>query len=69
MCAGCVMSAMAGATGLRSWLQTHNMSWLTPERLRRVTIALFVVAFAVSSVMIGGSAAPVAHAAAHAHHR
>jgi hypothetical protein len=33
------MSAMAGATGLRSWLQTHNM--------------------------IGGSAAPVAHAAAH----
>jgi hypothetical protein len=69
MCAGCVMSAMAGATGLRSWLQTHNMSWLTPERLKRITIALFVVAFALSSVMIGGSAVPVAHAAAHARHR
>jgi hypothetical protein len=60
------MSAMAGATGARSWLQTHNMSWLTPERLKRITIALFVVAFAFSSVMIGGSAAPVAHAASHA---
>jgi len=63
------MSAMAGATGARSWLQTHNMSWLTQERLKRITVALFVVAFALSSVMIGGSAAPVAHAAAHAPHR
>jgi hypothetical protein len=62
------MSAMAGATGARSWLQTHNISWLTPERLKRITIALFVVAFVLSSVMISGSSAPVAHAASHAHH-
>ena len=44
------------------------MSWLTPERLKRITIALFVLAFVMSSVMISGSSAPVAHAAAHAHH-
>jgi hypothetical protein len=66
MCAGCVMSAMAGP---RSWLQAHSFSWLRPERLKRITIALFGVAFALSSVMIGGSAAPVAHAASDAHHR
>jgi hypothetical protein len=62
------MSAMAGATGARSWLQTKNVTWLTPDRLKRITIALFVVAFMLSSVMIGGSSAPVAHAASHAHH-
>jgi hypothetical protein len=65
MCAGCVMAAMAGASGARSWLQAHHMSWLTPERLKRITIGLFVVAFVMSSVMISGSSAPAAHAAAH----
>jgi hypothetical protein len=60
MCAGCVMAAMAGASGARSWLQ--SVPWLTPARLKALTIALFVVAFAVSSVVLSGSGA-AAHAA------
>jgi hypothetical protein len=63
------MAAMAGASGTRSWLQAHHMSWLTPERLRAITIALFVAAFVLSSVAISGSGAPIAHAAVHAGHR
>jgi hypothetical protein len=58
------MAAMAGATGTRSWLQSQHMTWLTPARMRAFTIALFVVAFVVSSVALSGSGA--AHAA-HAH--
>ncbi len=55
------MAAMAGASGTRSWLQGHHMSWLTPSRLRAITIALFVLAFVISSVALSGSGA-VAHA-------
>ncbi|MEA2423284.1 MAG: hypothetical protein QOF55_2383 [Thermoleophilaceae bacterium] len=52
------MAAAAGATGVRSWLQTRHMTWLTPRRLRAATIAIMVVAFAVSSVGLGGSDKP-----------
>ena len=51
------MAAMAGASGARSWLQAHHLGWLTPRRLRAMTIAMFVAAFGVSSVGISGSAA------------
>ena len=41
------------------------MSWLTPRRLRAITITLFAVAAIVSSVGISGSSkpapAPVVH--------
>jgi hypothetical protein len=63
------MAATAGASGLRAWLQAQHLSWLTPRRMRAVTIGLVVAAFGVSSVGISGSgAAPHApqphHAAA-----
>jgi len=58
MCAGCVMAAMAGASGVRSWLQNHHMGWLTPKRLRAATAVLFVAAFGISSVGLSGSSAP-----------
>jgi hypothetical protein len=45
---------------VRSWLQAHHMTWLTPERLRAATIVLFVVAFGFSSLTLSGSA-PAAH--------
>ncbi len=64
MCAGCVMVAAAGASGVRSWLAAHRLSWLTPQRLRAATITLFVAAFVISSVGMSGSAAPPARAAA-----
>ena len=57
MCAGCVMAAAAGASGVRSWLQAQHVSWLTPQRLRAATVALFVAAFGFASVTISGSTA------------
>ncbi|MBE2315633.1 hypothetical protein DVA67_006575 [Solirubrobacter sp. CPCC 204708] len=54
MCANCAytasVSAAAGATGLRVWLQTRTWSWLTPRRLRRITIVSVIAAFAGATV-------------------
>ncbi len=36
------------------------MTWLTPKRLRALTVALFIAAFGVSSVGLSGSAKPAA---------
>jgi hypothetical protein len=44
------MTAAAGVTGLRAWLQARPWTWLTRRRLRRVTIAATVLAFAVVAV-------------------
>jgi hypothetical protein len=52
------MAAAAGASGVRSWLQAHHATWLTPRRLRAATIALFVAAFGVSSITLSGSTPP-----------
>jgi hypothetical protein len=49
---------MAGATGVRSWLQAHHLTWLTPRRMKAATIALFAVAALVASVGLSGSSAP-----------
>jgi hypothetical protein len=49
------MAAAAGATGLRSWLQAHHRSWLTPRRMRVVTLVLFALALGVSSIGLSGS--------------
>jgi hypothetical protein len=59
------MAAAAGASGVRSWLQAHHMTWLTPSRLRAATLALFVVAFGISSIGLSGSStASPSHATA-----
>ena len=49
------MTAAAGVTGLRAWVQNRAWPWLTPTRRRRATIAAFVVAVLVSSVSLSGS--------------
>lgn len=59
------MVAASAATGFRTWLQTHYFGWLTPKRIRALTITAMVAAGLVSTVGISGSSAPVAHAAAH----
>jgi hypothetical protein len=58
MCAGCIMAATAGASGVRAWLQARHLTWLTPRRMRAVTLALLVAAVAISSVGISGSTPP-----------
>lgn len=55
------MAAMAGASGVRAWLQAHHLTWLTPARLKAATAALFAAAVIVSSVGLSGSAHAQAH--------
>lgn len=66
MCSACAMAAAAGASGIRSWLQAHDLMWLTPARLRGATIALFVAAFGISAIGLAGSTPPRPHPAPHA---
>lgn len=65
------MMAASAATGFRSWLQNHHFGWLTPKRMRALTIGAMCAAGLVSTVGISGSTTPSA-AAAHrgvaAHH-
>jgi hypothetical protein len=49
------MAAASAATGFRSWLQTHNFTWLTPRRLRQLTIGVMCAAGLVSTVGFSGS--------------
>ncbi|HEV2980327.1 MAG TPA: hypothetical protein VGX51_02765 [Solirubrobacteraceae bacterium] len=55
MCAGCAITAASAATGFRSWLASHHFGWLTPRRLRALTIAAMSAATLVSTVGISGS--------------
>ena len=66
MCAGCAIAAAAGASGVRSWLQTRHLTWLTPKRMRAVTIALTILAVAIPSIGLGGSSKPPPHKTVHA---
>jgi hypothetical protein len=58
------MAAASAATGFRSWLQTHHFGWLTPRRLRSLTIGAMCAAGLVSTIGFSGSTAPT-HTAAH----
>jgi hypothetical protein len=62
------MVAGSAATGLRTWLQTHHFGWLTPKRMRALTLAAMCAAGLVSTVGISGSTPPSGHASAAAVH-
>lgn len=58
MCMQCMagaMTATAGATGIRAWLATRSYAWLTPRRLKAITIGLITVALVASMVLVRGS--------------
>jgi hypothetical protein len=58
MCVQCMMGAMtagAAASGTRSWLATRGWAWLTPVRLRRITMALVIIALLLSATVLSGS--------------
>jgi hypothetical protein len=61
MCAACALTAMAGASGARSWLQAHRPMWLTDEHLKKVTVAIFIVATFAGMMRFSGSTPPPAH--------
>jgi hypothetical protein len=57
------MVAASAATGFRTWLQSHRFGWLTPKRMRALTIAVMCAAGIVSTVGFSGSTPATAHAA------
>jgi hypothetical protein len=56
------MAAASAATGFRTWMQTHHFGWLTPRRMRSLTIGAMCAAGLVSTVGMSGSSAPAARA-------
>ena len=57
------MAAASAATGFRTWLQTHHFGWLTPRRMRALTISAMCAAGLVSTIGFSGSTPAVAGAA------
>jgi hypothetical protein len=57
------MAAASAATGTRTWLQTRGFTWLTPARLRALTIAVMSAAAIVSTIGFSGSTPPAKHSA------
>jgi hypothetical protein len=55
MCIGCAMTAASAATGFRTWLQSHHFGWLTPRRMRSLTIGAMCAAGLVSTIGFSGS--------------
>jgi hypothetical protein len=58
------MAAASAATGTRTWLQTHHFGWLTPRRLRALTIAAMSGAAIFSTIGLSGSTPPT-HPSSH----
>jgi hypothetical protein len=60
------MTAAAGATGARTWLQNSHATWLTPRRMKVATIGAVSAAFAVSTIGLSGSTPKPGQTAGHA---
>ena len=62
------MAAASAASGFRTWLQTHNLGWMTPKRMRALTIGAMCAAGLVATVGVSGSSPPTGHVASAAQH-
>jgi hypothetical protein len=58
MCVQCMASAMAAvgaASGTRAFIASRHFSWLTPRRLRLLTIVLLTAALLASAALVSGT--------------
>jgi hypothetical protein len=58
MCAQCMSTAMAAvgtASGLRAFVASRRFSWLSPGRMRALTIALAIGAVITSATLVSGT--------------
>jgi hypothetical protein len=60
MCVQCMvgaMTAVGAASGVRAYVASRGFRWMTPKRLKALTVALAVAALAVSATLVSGSSA------------
>jgi hypothetical protein len=60
MCMQCMagaMTAVGAASGTRAYLGSRAFSWLTPGRLKALTVTLAVAALVASATLVTGSSA------------
>ncbi|MEA2399922.1 MAG: hypothetical protein QOK00_325 [Thermoleophilaceae bacterium] len=60
MCMQCMagaVTAVGAASGTRAYVASRGFHWLTPKRLKAVTVALVVAALAASATLVSGSSA------------
>jgi hypothetical protein len=57
-CMAGAMTAVGAASGARAYLNQRRFLWLTPRRLRVITIALVVTALVASATLVSGSSTP-----------
>jgi hypothetical protein len=58
MCMQCMATAsvaVGSASGIRAWIRHRGGSWLTPGRMRAVTVALLTLAVLASGTVLGGT--------------
>jgi hypothetical protein len=58
MCMQCMagaMTAVGAASGARAYLASRRFGWLTPSRLRTITVALALAAVVASATLLSGS--------------
>ena len=67
-CMAAAMSAGATASGTRAFIANRHFSWLTPRRMRLLTLALLGAAMLASATLVSGSTAPVKQTAVSAQH-
>ena len=54
-CMASAMTAVGAASGARAYLGSRRYTWLTPERLKRITMVLVVAALVASATLVSGS--------------
>jgi hypothetical protein len=58
MCFQCMagaMTAVGAASGTRAYVASRHFTWLTPKRLKALTVSLAVAALIASATLVSGS--------------
>ena len=54
-CMATAMTVGAGVSGTRAYIAHKHFSWLTPRRLRVITVSLLGAGFIASATLVSGS--------------
>jgi hypothetical protein len=49
------MTAVGAASGTRAFLGSRRAAWLTPRRLRAITVGLAIMAVLASATLVSGT--------------